>query len=133
MSAGCIDDPQRKIDSWDLDRTKSETDPCFFLVDGDRHREGVGDGLQKFFQKDLVFFLEPRFLKGVGPDIPAGVDPDGKPDAEFQKGLDQDFVVESPIKEPDAVTIQKIRKLGDKIDDGPVHADKRGGLVGKDE
>ncbi len=70
MCAGGVDHPQRKIDSWNLDRTKSETDFCFFLVDRDRHREGVGDRCQEFFQKDLVLLLEPRFMKGLGPDIP---------------------------------------------------------------
>ena len=72
-------------------------------------------------------------MKGLGPDIPAGIDPDGKPDAQFQKSLNQDPVVEAPVEEPNTETVQQVRKLGDKINDGPVHANKRGGFVGKDE
>jgi len=133
VGAGGVDDPQREIDSRDLDRTKSEADFCFFLVDGDDHREGVGDCCEEFFQQDLVLFLKPCLLKRLGPDIPAGIDSHGKPEAQFQKGLNQDFVVKAPVKEPDAKAVQKIHKLGDKINDGLVHADKRAGFVGKDK
>lgn len=83
--------------------------------------------------KDLVLLLEPRFMEGLGPDIPASIDPDGKPDTPFQKSLNEDPVVESAIEEPHAITVQKIRELGDKVDDGFVHADKGRRAMGENQ
>ena len=72
-------------------------------------------------------------MKGLGPDIPAGIDPGGKSDAQFQKGLNQDWMVEAPVEEPQTKTGQQISPLRHQVDAALVQADKRGGLVGKDE
>ena len=77
-------------------------------TDGNSHREGVGDCLQEFFQKDFFFFLTTRLLKRFRPDVSGGVDPDGKPNSQFQKGLNQNPAVEPPIEKPNPPAITDI-------------------------
>src|SRR3990167_4903061 len=133
VSAGGVNHPQESLDARNLDLGKTKPDLRLFLVNGNGHGEGIRNRLQEVLQKDFFFFLTTRLLKGLGPDVSGGVDPDGKPNLQFQKGLNQNPAVEAPIEKPNPPAIKEIGKLSDEIDDGSVHAHKRAGGMRKDK
>ena len=72
-------------------------------------------------------------MKGLWPDVSRSVDPDGESDTQGKKSLNEDFTIESSIKEPEATTVQEIGKLSHKINGSSWHADKGAGSVRKNQ